>query len=176
MSIYENESHSHSWGVHLISFPLCLPMKSNQLAFFNLLITQIKRINTIKAPEFNSGIKCSGLLNIRRVLVAILYDRKFWWRLTFQNKQWSTSCRERVGREIKGDQEVYFYMQWESVFQHVSSLHSLNKSFKITAAPCVGFTLWLWSLKHKECGRCREAKRWTYWKANYLKGKPGFSL
>lgn len=43
-------------------------------------------------------------------------------------------------------------MQWESVFQRVSSLHSLNKSFKITAASCVGFPLQIWSLKHKKVG------------------------
>lgn len=70
---------------------------------------------------------------------------------TYHSKRWSAPCTGRVARE----RSVLLYaasMQWESVFQQVSSLHSLNKSFKITAASCVGFPLQIWSLKHRNVG------------------------
>lgn len=121
---------------------------SNQFAYFNL-INLNKGNDTIKAPQINSNIKCSRFSQ-KGVFVALLFDRTFWRRHSglalisiIHRKSWDGNkgrCRN-----------VLWYaasMQWESMFQCVSALHSLNKSLKITAASCVGFTLRLSSLMH----------------------------
>lgn len=72
-----------------------------------------------------------------------------------------SAAQHHIQEEWSRERSVLLYvasMQWECVLSSVSSLHSLSKSFRITAASCVGFPLQIWSLEHKNVGVAKGLK------------------